>query len=65
VSGWRRRCRSAEPPEAQAEAIFSPIEPLSRRYVSLTTDTAGEADSRGTHIGIWTLATKGGVVTST
>jgi hypothetical protein len=47
----------------QADAIFPSIEPLSRRYVSLTTDAAGEADSRVTQIGIWTLVTKGGVVT--
>jgi hypothetical protein len=49
-------------PDAQGDAVFSPIEPLSRRYVSLITD-AGEVDNRVTQIGIWTLATKGGVIT--
>jgi hypothetical protein len=32
-------------PDAQGDAIFSPIEPPSRRYVSLITD-AGKVDNR-------------------
>jgi hypothetical protein len=49
-------------PEAQGDAVFFPIERLSRRHVSLITDV-GEVDNRVTQIGIWTLATKGGVIT--
>ena len=49
-------------PDAQGDAAFSPIEPLSRRYVSLITD-AGAVDNRIAQVGIWTLTTKGGVIT--
>ena len=46
----------------EVNAIFDTIEPLSRGYVSLTTD-AGEQDSSVIQIEGWTLVTKGGVIT--
>ena len=46
--------------ERQADNIFTETAPLSREYVSFSTD-AGERDCMATHIGPHTLVTKNGV----
>lgn len=45
-------------PDAEANSLFATIEPLSRQYVSMTTD-AGAQDNKVTQLGEFTLVTGG------
>lgn len=53
---------TAGAPEAPVDNTFTPIEPLSRRCVSLTTD-ADEPDCRVQQVGVWSLVTNRGIIT--